>query len=696
MKGMVSVSGLLGIAFVILAAAMISGSALAKPDWMKGSISKLEKELTGKYGTDQSARLVKGMDQVAGFWREEDGGAEVFEDFVRNNFAGEENTLDDLFNRWEFLLESIYGHMGEIRMAMGRYADLDIGQMYDIDRVTASYSASAHIADDFFSNKLAFTVLLNFPLTTLEERLTDGESWTRRQWADVRLAQWFSRRVPSSVNLELAKASAASDQYIADYNIWMHHLLNDKGERLFPPEMRLLSHWNLRDQIKADYGNSEGGLERQRMIQKVMERIVDQTIPEIVVNNPHVDWNPYSNDVWLAKVNDSDSEAPVDMKVSNDREPDTRYSIWFNTFKASTLVDEYSPTAPTLIARRFDEEREIPEEQVEKMLVQVCSSPLVKEIAEMAKKNLGRDLEPFDIWYNGFRSMGKYSEPELDKVSREKYETAKDFEKDIERMLVALDFPADRAEYLAGKILVEPARGSGHAAGSSMCSAPARLRTRVSAEGMDYKGFNIAVHEMGHNVEQVLSLCDVDYYVLQGVPNTAFTEAFAFVFQGNDIMLLGLEQDKGGRAEAMSVINDFWMTAEIGAVSLVDMKAWRWMYKHPDATPAEFRDAVIEISKDVWNAYFADIFGKKDVTILAVYSHLVHSFLYLPDYAIGHMIAFQVKEQMREAGNIGVEFERMAVAGRIAPDLWMKNATGKRVSPDALMEATERALKELE
>jgi oligoendopeptidase F len=213
---------------------------------------------------------------------------------------------------------------------------------------------------------------------------------------------------------------------------------------------------------------------------------------------------------------------------------------------------------------------------------------------------------------------------------------------------------------------------------------------------MDYKGFNIAVHELGHNVEQVLSLCDVDYYVLQGVPNTAFTEAFAYVFQGNDIMLLGLEQEKGGKTEAMSVVNEFWMTAEIGAVSLIDMKAWRWMYENPDATPAEFREAVLGFAKEVWNAYFADIFGRKDVTILAVYSHMVHSFLYLPDYAIGHMIAFQVKEQMREAGNIGVEFERMAVAGRIAPDLWMKNATGRTVSPDALIEATERALKELD
>ncbi len=57
---------------------------------------------------------------------------------------------------------------------------------------------------------------------------------------------------------------------------------------------------------------------------------------------------------------------------------------------------------------------------------------------------------------------------------------------------------------------------------------------------MNYKGFNIAVHEMGHNVEQTLSLNDVDHALLSGVPGTAFTEALAFVFQGHDLELLGL------------------------------------------------------------------------------------------------------------------------------------------------------------
>ncbi len=34
----------------------------------------------------------------------------------------------------------------------------------------------------------------------------------------------------------------------------------------------------------------------------------------------------------------------------------------------------------------------------------------------------------------------------------------------------------------------------------------------------------------------------------------------------------------------------------------------------------------------------------------------------------------------------------MATAGNIAPDLWMKRATGAPVGPDALLHATEKAL----
>jgi hypothetical protein len=85
----------------------------------------------------------------------------------------------------------------------------------------------------------------------------------------------------------------------------MHHVTDAKGVRLFPAKMRLLSHWNLRDQLKSDYGDPKAGLAKQRQMAQVMQRIVTQTIPRAVVNNPGVDWDPFANTVRTAAVKDS-------------------------------------------------------------------------------------------------------------------------------------------------------------------------------------------------------------------------------------------------------------------------------------------------------------------------------------------------------------------------------------------------------
>jgi oligoendopeptidase F len=211
---------------------------------------------------------------------------------------------------------------------------------------------------------------------------------------------------------------------------------------------------------------------------------------------------------------------------------------------------------------------------------------------------------------------------------------------------------------------------------------------------MDYKGFNIAVHEMGHNVEQTISLREVDHTLLNGVPNTAFTEALAFVFQARDLELLGLAAPSA-ESRALQTLDDFWGAAEIAAVALVDMGVWHWMYEHPGATPAELREATMAIARDVWNAYYAPIIGKRDRVLLGIYSHMVARNLYLPDYPIGSLIAVQLEEQMAKTGDLGAEFTRMAVFGRVVPDLWMENATGSAVGPDALLAATARALEQI-
>jgi hypothetical protein len=159
-------------------------------------------------------------------------------------------------------------------------------------------------------------------------------------------------------------------------------------------------------------------------------------------------------------------------------------------------------------------------------------------------------------------------------------------------LLTGLGFAPARARWLAEHIRVDPSRGAGHALQALRRGDFARLRTRVGAGGMDYKGYNIAVHELGHNVEQVFSLETVDHTLLAGVPNNAFTEALAFVFQARDLELLGLKEPDAA-SERERVLNDFWQTWEIAGVALVDVATWHWMYAHPEASPAELREAVV-------------------------------------------------------------------------------------------------------
>ena len=677
-------------AWFLLVLFPVGGRLEAQP--MGIETAKLEAELVAKYGEGQRPAIARGLAQAREFWRSEDGDATAFADLAREAYAGEAPAREALFSRMQQALESIDGHMTEINRDLRMHSDLDSGPIYAFDEALAGYDPGAHILDDFFANKLAFTVLLNFPLCTLEEKLARGPGWTRRQWAEARLADRFGKRLPAEVSLAIARAGSETARYIAEYNIWMHHLVDEKGRRLFPPGMRLLSHWNLRDEIKADYGDAENGPAKQRMIQRVMERIVTQTIPQAAVNNPGVDWNPFTNGVKPAAAKDSDAarslpaEAPLGAK-----EDDTRYAMLLSTYQAARRADPYSPTAPTHIARRFDENRQIPEARVRKMLEDVLSSPLVPKVAKLVEQRLGRKLEPFDIWYAGFKPRLQHSEAELDAICRKRYPTPEAYAKDIPNLLMQLGFSREKSEYLAASIEVHPARGSGHAFGAGKKGFKAYLRTRVEKEGMNYKGFNIAVHEMGHNVEQTFSLNAIDYFLLSGVPNTAFTEALAFVFQGHDLELLGLSKPDA-EARALKTLSDFWGTYEIAGVALVDMGVWHWMYDHPDARPADLRDGTLQIARDVWNRFYAPVFGVKDVVLLAIYSHMIDSFLYLPDYPLGHMIAFQIERQMEKAGAIGPEFERMAKLGNIAPDLWMRQATGAPVGPEALLTETEAAL----
>jgi hypothetical protein len=685
------------VVLALLAAGLISSPLLtASPDlgppaWFRELAAKLETELVARCGEQQRGRLHQGLEQVGKFWRDSDGDAAEFATFVRRQFAADPVALDAMFNRFEHMLAQFDGHFSELRYELKKPIDLDTGPVRSFDELFAAYEPTAHLVDDCFRNKLAFVVLLNFPLTTLEQRLAEGGTWSRRQWAEARLALAFSQRVPGEVNQAIAQAQADAELYIDDYNICMHHLLDADGARLFPAGLRLITHWNLRDEIKAQYGNAAGGLTRQRMIQQVMERIVDQTIPQVVINNPRVDWSPVGNEVKVSPVNDLNTPVAAGDNFSAAREPDTRYARLLAIFHAERLADPYAPAAPTYIARRFELDRQMSEVRVQTMLEQVLTSPQFAAVARLIEKRLGRPLEPFDIWYNGFRSRGAYTEAQLDEIVRKRFPTAAAYHAGLPDILAKLGFSPERAAYLQARIEVEPSRGPGHAMPPGMGGQPARLRTRVGPDGMDYKSFNIAVHEMGHNVEQTFSMNLVDHHLLAGVPNTAFTEALAMMTQGHDLEVLGLAKPDAASA-ALATLDTFWATAEISGVALVDMGVWHWMYDHPNATPAELKVATLGIARDLWNRYFAPAMHQRDATLLAIYSHMISDLLYLPDYPIGHLIGFQVEEHIQKVGDFGGEYERMTKFGNLTPDLWMRNATGKPVGTEALLTATQRAL----
>ncbi|PLX19666.1 MAG: hypothetical protein C0599_10460, partial [Salinivirgaceae bacterium] len=509
-----------------------------------------------------------------------------------------------------------------------------------------------------------------------------GAKWNREEWAYARLGDYLTARVPASLKMKYSETETAADIYIADYNIFAGQLFNEAGEKLFPEGLKLLSHWNIRDEIKSNYADKEHGLDKQRTLYRVMKRIVDQTIPEKVINNEKPEWNPFTNEVMVDG-----------KKVEAKPEPNNRYQNMLNLFHAVKAMDEFNPVLNTYIKRTFSGNMEISQEETEKLFVDYVSSPVLKEVGQLISKRLGRDLEPFDIWYDGFKTRSMLDQDKLDDATEKWFPNAQAMKEELPAILAKLGFSAKESKYLADKIDVDPARGSGHAWGASMKGENAHLRTRIPETGMNYKGYNIAIHEFGHNVEQTISLYDVDYYTLNGVPNTAFTEALAFMFQSRDLEILGMEVDNPDK-EHLTTLDKCWSLYEIMGVGLVDQRVWKWLYANPNADAEQLKQAVMRISKEVWNDYYTPVFGQKDETLQGIYSHMIASPLYLSAYSFGQIIEFQLEEYVADK-DFAEEVQRIFKQGRLTPNQWMMEAVGAPLSVQPILNKTKEALEAL-
>lgn len=623
--------------------------------------------------------LARGVRQTAQLWQEEDGTAAEFQQFCTDHFCKTAAEKELLFNRISANFETIFGHSNRVNIELLRPLHVTGYDVLPIDEIFGAYDGLAHFSDDMFNNKIAFIITLNFPFFSLQEKNENATAWSDLEWGYARLGDVFTDRVPAQFAQDITTATANADNYISNYNIYMENLRNDKNEALFPKEMVLISHWGLRDELKSNYANKVNGLEKQQMIYDVMKHIVNQTIPREVINSGDYLWNPKTNKIF--------KEGKVQTATP---ETDVRYNYLLNNFKAEHAADAYNSTFPTYISRKFDQEFEISQAETEALFKELVASPQVKEVAQLIEQRLGRKLQPFDIWYDGFKSRSEIDPEKLDAIVMKKYPTKAAFTADLPVILQKFGFTKEKANFICQHVTVDASVGAGHAWESRMKTDNAMLRTRIGEKGMDYKGYNIGVHEFGHNVEQTISLHDVPNYFMTGVPNTAFTEALAFVFQARDLELLGVtKQDETTRD--FNTLDVFWGCYEIMGVSLLDMQVWKWMYEHPDCTANELKESVLAFAKEIWNSYYAPVFGSTDQPILAIYSHSIDAPLYLSAYPLGHLINYQL-ETFLEGKNMGTEIQRIFALGRLTPQVWMEKAVGSKLSCAPLLEATSAAV----
>ena len=623
--------------------------------------------------TSESAPL--GVQQAAALWTAEDGTQEDFDRFVEAHYCTTDSARLALFESLSRIFEQVYQSADMLTVELLRPTQLtNAASPEEPDWIMSGYSPLAHFSDDMFANKLAFITIINFPHYSLEEKNRLGKEWTRQEWAFARMGDVFTTRVPAEVKTRMAQALADAENYIADYNIYMGNLRTEDGRQLWDSDKILLSHWNLRDELKALYQSDNlesrgANREKQEMIYQVMQRIVSQTIPANAINNPDFIWQPYADEI-------------------EENEPYTRYEKILEIARAYFAEDAYCPSAPTGIQRNFEEGVEIPAEELDSLFRALVGSKQVAQVAAIIKERLERDLRPYDIWYDGFKARASLNEDDLSAQTRQLYPDANAFAADMWRLLTKMGFYSEDARRIAHHIVVEPARGSGHAWPTLGRKEDSRLRTRISDNGMDYKGYNIAVHEFGHCVEQVLDMYFIDHYMLSGVPNTAYTEASAFLWQHRDLQLLPDGKMGNGINNPDEVLDQFWSMYEIMGVSLVDMAMWRWIYAHPKTTAKELCEATQQIAKEIWNAYYEPILGEHDCILLAVYSHMVNAPMYLPNYPLGHIVQYQLEEHLAKCKTqqeFAQEYMRIYRLGRLTPKQWMIEAVGAAPSIDPIL-----------
>ena len=294
------------------------------------SCSKAKSAILRKGCTISEKLIDRGLSQAANFWTSADGSQDEFIDFCAKNFCKNLEEKDRLFERLCTNFETILGHNNRVTIELLRPSHVKGIESTPVDDIFGAYNGLAHFNEDMFNNKLAFIVIMNFPHFTLREKVNNGDNWTIRQWGYVRLGDLFTNRAPASAEQSINAATAAAENYIANYNIHMGMVWSDKNIRYWSQDVKLITHWGLRDELKAAYSDPVSGTDKQSIIYNILTRITDQTIAEDVIDKSDYIWYPSTNQTYVQRV-----------EIKGKSENNKRYECLLRNFRAIKASDEY-------------------------------------------------------------------------------------------------------------------------------------------------------------------------------------------------------------------------------------------------------------------------------------------------------------------------------------------------------------------
>lgn len=641
------------------------------------ALQEVQAFLTGKHGAVEVERIIKGTTQLARNWRESDGSEREFVSFCERNFlSGKE--LSDNFVRIDKRLTLLEGY----RQKLDYYFREADAYTDTPDLVSDAFLCGMISSADPYHDGFASFVQLNYPHYSFAEKNEQAGEWSREQWAMAILGDYYVRR-DGSVESPYRKEAGLFKEYMDRYFLRMDHISTADGRYLFPAGQLLHSHRGLRDDIKEEYTRDDG-YERQLVEDRVIEHVLCGSVPVLFLQDTHTRWNPFLEKLYVVEKGKKREVKKYEMEGVR------RYAGFKAAVGDRMTEDAVSDPGSTVISRTF-EDGSITTDEVETLIRDFLSDPILTAVGKLVEKNLGRRLHPFDIWYSGFQEQAAYPAAYLDSLTRFRYPSPVKLQKDLPAILMRMGFPREEAAFVGSRIVVRPVISGGYSSQPVLPGDSALMTTMFGMEGLDYKSYRVAMHELGHCVCGVYCTNDMDYFRLAGVPNGGITEGYAEMFAYKNIEGLGLAPFNEAEKHNLLSLAAVWYLFEMGGQALTEIEVWKWMYAHPDAAPAEVRQAVLSISGNIWNTYFAEIFGgNRDRHILSIYNHFITGDLYLHNYFLSNIVMYQLYDTWHGA-DLAPGLRKISREGRTDTDRWMKNAVGSGLSLQSLLRDAKSA-----